>query len=648
MTTNEGNFQPDNEGVRVVNAGISVEKQIVPDGNAVQTLRYEVQSTRETAVWVRVRDSVPGSLPREAVGFHPDYYGDDWSAAGNRVEFTRQIEPESSLVTVLGVQLPDGMNATELAGNPSIQVETDSAGLDSIANAEQDSEEQPEAIDTSTNSAVDSHESADRSAFSAGSEPELALDLDDEVPDPDSSVPPSTESTAAGESLLDPASTDGDSEAFEFDNAPESAGSTASESDHRADTEDSASTDRVAGAPSEAPHGEAGHADESTLAATLAQELRAGQLDEGDRTTLKRELGPSTSDSTNALLDHVQSKLSTKREQLEAEIQSLESSVEQLYGVKADAEALDGLQSTVNRLEHAKADAEALETLETQVEALSETAAEADRVKRLANGLDELQSAAATMAELRQLRDQFDALETSAAFDEDLEALDERVDSLVVDRVEPLEARTDSLATRADQLETRAEELESTAEALRDDLASTTDTLHEKVEQKAADDRVDDLEATVEAVRDDAATTADHEALAKRVDHLGDRTVEQTQFNEAVEELRDTTATTDDAADLRQRIDDVESMKADQTRLASLESTIESEYVAIENVDDTINRRVRRGVATVLALGVGTGALLLSLVLAATQGAGPAGAAFIAGVLVIGGWWVRIDAGPFG
>lgn len=598
MSTNEGSVEQTDRAAVVDAAGVEVEKVILDDDGSVETLRYEIRSSRDEPVVVRLLDTVPPELPRGAVGFHPEYYGASWDASGNRVEFQHQLEANETISTVLGVQLPEGLTPTELNGSPTLRVGTKPSEFgDTLSEASSADRDSP---------SVDSPRKA-------STDPDLTLDLDEDRLDESAE---GSQNTAEAPVASETSGSTQESGLFEFDN-------TGSE-DSESDTEATAAANDSGPKTDDPTTGPRSSGSES-VAAALAAELRSGGLSEQDRETLELELGVGASSSTEALLDHVQSRIGTKREQLQAEIDSLESSVEQLYGVKADAEEFEGLRSAVHRLDSAKADADRLDSVAEQVSELSSSKAGVSRVKRLANGLDELQSAAATTAELRQLRDQLDALREETAAETDLQALDDRVEQLVADRIDPLEDRADESERRLD------------------DLEAQTASLDDQLDTKASTDRVETVETELTTVREEAATVEDRDELAEELSELADRTVTQDRFTDTIEELRANAATTDDAEALRGRIDDVESVKADTTRLDELESTIEDEYVAVETIDGTIDHRVRRGLGTVLTLGLAFGALLLSFVLAATQGAVPAGIAFTAGAIVIGGWWLVIS-----
>jgi len=53
--------------------GIRVEKSFTDDAFPVPAVMYELSSTREDPVRVRIVDRIPESFPMDRIGFHPEY-----------------------------------------------------------------------------------------------------------------------------------------------------------------------------------------------------------------------------------------------------------------------------------------------------------------------------------------------------------------------------------------------------------------------------------------------------------------------------------------------------------------------------------------------------------------------------------------------
>ena len=57
--------------------GIRVEKSFTDDAFPVPAVMYELSSTREDPVRVRIVDRIPESFPMDRIGFHPEYESDN-------------------------------------------------------------------------------------------------------------------------------------------------------------------------------------------------------------------------------------------------------------------------------------------------------------------------------------------------------------------------------------------------------------------------------------------------------------------------------------------------------------------------------------------------------------------------------------------
>lgn len=107
--------------VTVSDEGIAVRKEFSPDEFPVPAIRFEIVSSRDEAVTVRLSEEIPESFSMDGVGFHPEYHSDQWTAyQDHRVEFTGTVEPDSPLVTVYGVRLDDVSEGGQFMTEPSI------------------------------------------------------------------------------------------------------------------------------------------------------------------------------------------------------------------------------------------------------------------------------------------------------------------------------------------------------------------------------------------------------------------------------------------------------------------------------------------------------------------------------------------------
>ncbi len=88
--------------------GIRVEKSFTDDAFPVPAVMYELSSTREDPVRVRIVDRIPEPFPMDRIGFHPEYESENWTAyKDHRVEFERVIDPGEEIETVFGIRDDD-------------------------------------------------------------------------------------------------------------------------------------------------------------------------------------------------------------------------------------------------------------------------------------------------------------------------------------------------------------------------------------------------------------------------------------------------------------------------------------------------------------------------------------------------------------
>ncbi|WP_306058089.1 AAA family ATPase [Natronococcus wangiae] len=116
--------------------GLTVRKRFAADEFPVPAIRFEIESDHDESVTFRLSEEIPESFPMDKVGFHPDYYSDDWTAfQDNHVEFTGTLVPDEQLVTVYGIRIDDESVAAEFLTEPTVvEVSSeDAAGSDADA-----------------------------------------------------------------------------------------------------------------------------------------------------------------------------------------------------------------------------------------------------------------------------------------------------------------------------------------------------------------------------------------------------------------------------------------------------------------------------------------------------------------------------------
>lgn len=92
-------------------AGVRLTKYSETEAYEVPSVVYEFTSRHPEPVEVFIEDSLPRTLDSDDVGFHPNYGGKHWLVRDGTLEFERELEPESTYTTVVGID-----DDTDLAG----------------------------------------------------------------------------------------------------------------------------------------------------------------------------------------------------------------------------------------------------------------------------------------------------------------------------------------------------------------------------------------------------------------------------------------------------------------------------------------------------------------------------------------------------
>ncbi|WP_245998641.1 hypothetical protein [Halalkalicoccus subterraneus] len=109
--------------LRVEAEGVTVTKRYEPERFAVPTIGFEIRSTRETPVEVRLEEGVPDSFSPAAIGLHPDYDDEQWTITEERLVFESRIDPGTTVVTVYGIRISDDADATAFMNRPEVTVD---------------------------------------------------------------------------------------------------------------------------------------------------------------------------------------------------------------------------------------------------------------------------------------------------------------------------------------------------------------------------------------------------------------------------------------------------------------------------------------------------------------------------------------------
>jgi phage shock protein A len=426
--------------VVVERAGITVEKSFEPEDFPVPAIAFVIRSERDEPTDIRIVDSVPDDVPTQDIGFHPKYGADFWNVEDDQIVFEREFETGEEYTTVYGLRAKDTDDIDRFLTEPAIEGLDDAETVGDIIG-----EDAPE--DESETDSED--DGIDETAADTG----VSLDLDDpsESDTADEGDDAAADATGEAETTPDPraeASTD-DLEAAVAEAETETeagADDEAADTDANGADEIDVAVDEVEGATAAEGNGTDEAAVEAVtpddLAATLAAEIRAGEVDDEDLATLRDALGadlddvePGVPGSVEARIEKLQSDVSevaAYTDALEAFLDE-SGSAEELLAVQDEVESMQG---SIGNLEGS------LESVETRVDSVEATAeGAAEDVAALESAVDGLsESLSAVEAEVAGLRDDVDALEDDLG--EDLD-----------DRVVELETQLDGMEDDIEDLE---------------------------------------------------------------------------------------------------------------------------------------------------------------------------------------------------
>ena len=474
-----------NEESVVVQNGVTVTKSFSRDEFPVPAVTFEVQSTREEPVDLRIADAIPEGFGVEQIGFHPEYGSEHWTATGDgEVKFERTIEAEEEFTTVYGVRMEESdepdmfLQKPTVAVNPTDTIEADDTvpeesssvvrelargertsvpGLDEKEPADEKSDETvAEATAEPEASLAESGEpdEAERGGEAEETEEPLA-ELTDRTEEPvesadEESDEPVQESEVAGEEeeqveeAEEEKAEEADEPVVEIGDEPESVAeydeAIESEEPLVADAEDDIETEsesepegatQTADSPTDQSMDPA--TDSESLVAAFAAEIEAGNVAEDDLAVI-RDAVVDEPESERVRIEHLQSRVSD----LEAYSDALEEFIDEkgtAQELLADVEAeIDTLGIEMEALEErADAAAEERDTMSEHLESLEDTveaiAGVAERIERVRGDIDALD-------------ERVDGVEETTM---ELEAMESELDSVKAD-LEELSAWRDQLS----------------------------------------------------------------------------------------------------------------------------------------------------------------------------------------------------------
>ncbi|MFC3959884.1 hypothetical protein [Halovivax cerinus] len=444
----------DTEDIVTVNRDdVTVTKRYAPDEFPVPAIRFEISSDRPEPAAVRLTEDIPESFPMDAVGFHPEYHSDQWTAyQDHRVQFEGVVEPNESLVTVYGIRLDDELDPAAFLTEPSIEAYSEHDVVESTAADVSESVE--EVVSSEGADAVKRLLSGDAdsvpglesegapSAESSGSDSEdessseIELDIDAAAERVAEETEPGDDESESDVGDRDQPSVDDD---FDDTSVTTDADDSSDSRDDGVDTADSAT---------------------ESISAALASELRADRVDQSDLETIVDALPENAiSGSTDARLNHLQQRVESVAAYANALEDFLDDNGSGAQLIDDLSTELSALRSEVESID-ATADDNAAE-IDDLTSSLSSTSSAVDDLDSM---VAELESSVTSVSS-----DLSDLTTTVSSHDEAVDGIDDRVSSLE-SSVSDLDDRAESIESNVDDVTTDVDELAETVDSLADDL----------------------------------------------------------------------------------------------------------------------------------------------------------------------------------
>ncbi len=192
------NVPEPNDTQTYLSDGVEVSKWLDESLFSFPSIAYQLASSREDPVTVRLVESVPDGIDPEEFGFHPSYGSEYWHADDDTITFEYTLRPTGGFITVCGVRSGDNERIEELLAEPEeLSVHPPGESVEAtIDAAHAESGESAEATRTSQVATA-----------CGGVEVECIEETDDEVTDEPSPTGPDSDAVEADDVDED---TDGD------------------------------------------------------------------------------------------------------------------------------------------------------------------------------------------------------------------------------------------------------------------------------------------------------------------------------------------------------------------------------------------------------------------------------------------------------
>ena len=428
--------------VSVSDDDVRVEKSFARDEFPVPAIAFHVDSKSDEPAHLRLVDRIPDDFPMEGIGFHPDYESDNWTAyKDHRVEYERTLEPGDSVTTVYGIRLEEASDVAGFLREPILE----RPPVPSESPEDRPESDVEDVLGTDRSQLVrDALQGRGRLA-NRDVPREVESGLTTVVRRNDDAVTPVAASVeGSGSDSGDGAERPSDAEA-----GPDAYVDIGAHADSEAGGEGTrVSPESATGTDDTTPESTA----DGGLAATLAAEIRAGEVSNPDLETLRDELDGGLPRSADVRIRRLQSQmadLDTYTDALEEFIDEEGTGAELVERLGGE---LEDVSTELDALREGLDDVDA--TAETAVAGVEELHERADGVTGRLDGLE---------ADLDEVADDVDDVAA------DVDDVDAAIGDVATDM--------DDVVADVDETDTAVSELDDEVGVLREDLAALSDEL---------------------------------------------------------------------------------------------------------------------------------------------------------------------------
>ncbi|WP_059056511.1 hypothetical protein [Halobacterium hubeiense] len=437
--------------------GVTVSKFFNAEDFPVPAVAFDVDSSRDDAVTLRIVDEIPDEFGIDQIGFHPEYGSEHWTASGDGVvRFEREIEPGESFTTVYGVRMEEGQDETPFLSAPTIEL--DGEDIDEVVPPEstsvvrelaggeretvpglEDDDAEEAGLEADIEGSIESLEEEDAEILEG--DVDLGGDEDEDL----DAEPDEEESVEADESFEAEPPTEPEAEGYGADQPEPPAGDEEVEEPEAEGFGEEETEDAAAAEAEPAP--ESVGFDAGDLVGTLAEAIRNDEVSDDDLATLQDAFG-GVPNSTQVEIEHLQSRVSELEAYTDAleEFLDEEGTAQQLVSdvedeVSSLSAALDDLDDELGEVEASVEDAagdreqlrDRVADVEAEVEAVDDLHEDVQRLRGDVDAIDE------------RLEDTEDAVMDVEELEDDLEDVAEDLDDVEA-HVEEIEEWRDQLS----------------------------------------------------------------------------------------------------------------------------------------------------------------------------------------------------------